>query len=436
MTPHSSLLPLVRKYFEDDPVRAAHSLEAMDEEDAVNVLKALPVALSAEAFPHLQVNHAVALLKEVPPQIFNGIIERIDAQQGAAIFMNLPADARKRLLEGLPEKTKKQIQELLTFPENSAGRIMSTNFLAFHSDLKVNDVIQKIRSLVKKRSPISYAYVVDGANQLTGVINMRDLMLADGQMTLQEVMRKDVFTVDGFMDRESLAQELSKRGFFAAPVVDAEKHLIGVVRVEQLIEDVQEEASEDMQKMFGAGGDERAGSPVVFSLAKRLPWLHVNLVTAFLAAGVIALFEDVIAKITALAVFLPVVAGQGGNAGAQSLAVVMRGIVMREIPASKAGKIVFKEAAIGFVNGIVIGLVTAGIAWLWKGNPYFGVVIGLAMLVNLTVAGFSGAAIPMMMKAVGLDPAQCSNIILTTITDVVGFLAFLGFAVLFSPHLT
>jgi magnesium transporter len=187
--------------------------------------------------------------------------------------------------------------------------------------------------------------------------------------------------------------------------------------------------------MFGAGSTERTFSPVSYSLAKRQPWLHVNLLTAFLAAAVVAIFEDTIAQITALAVFLPVVAGQGGNAGNQSLAVVMRGLVMREIPRQKFWKLIRKETTIGLINGISIGIVTAGIAWLWYGKVVLGVVIGLAMIVNLVMAGLSGAAIPLIMKSLGFDPAQSSSIVLTTITDVVGFLAFLGFARMFMSYL-
>jgi len=187
--------------------------------------------------------------------------------------------------------------------------------------------------------------------------------------------------------------------------------------------------------MFGASGEERTFSPLSLSIKTRLPWLHVNLLTAFLAALVVALFESIIAKITILAVFLPVVAGQGGNAGAQSLAVVMRGLVMREIPRPKIKAVIVKETTIGVVNGVVIGIVTGLIAWFWKGNPYFGLVIGLGMLINLIVAGFTGALIPIVMKSMRLDPAQCSSIILTTVTDVIGFLAFLGFAVIFQNFL-
>lgn len=429
------LLSVVRHYFETDPVQAAHSLESMSEEEAVEILKSLPSALTAKAFPHLPINYSASLLKEAPDPVFAEIVSKLDPQRGADLFTHLPLEYRERLLQVLPLETKKQIQELLTYPQESAGRILSTDFVAFHLELKVKEAIQKIRLLAQKGTATSYTYVVDKENHLVGVINMRDVLIAGGDQTLEEIVRKDVFSINGFMDRETVASELSKRNYFAAPVVDNENRLLGVVRAEQLLEEVQEEATEDIQKLFGVGGDERPFSSIGFSLKKRLPWLTVNLGTAFLAASVVALFEGIIAKVTVLAVFLPVVAGQGGNAGAQSLAVVIRGIVMREIPKHKIRYFIFKETGLGLLNGLVIGLVTAVIAWGWHGSPMLGVVIGLAMLVNLCVAGLTGAAIPLTMKALGLDPAQCSNIILTTFTDCMGFFAFLGFAMLFQSYL-
>lgn len=435
MATRTPLLPLVQKFFESDPVAAAHTLETMEDAEALSVLKALPASLSAQAFRHLQVSHVATLLKEVPPDLFREIVPRLDPQQGAAILASLPEDIRKSFVDNLSEREKRKIQELLNYPENSAGRIMATEFLAFHAEVKVKGAIQKIRSLAHRKSLASYAYVVDRDDHLIGVINMRDLLLASADATLESIMRRDVFAVNAFMDREEVANQLAERRFFAAPVVDQENRLLGLVKTDQLLEHVQAEATEDIQKMFGAGGDERAFSPIGFSLRKRLPWLHVNLATAFLAAAVVALFEDVIARITVLAVFLPVVAGQGGNAGAQSLAVVMRGLVMREIPEQKVRRLLTKEVLIGTANGLIIGVVTAAIAWGWHGNPYLGVVIGLAMIVNLVAAGLSGAAIPITMKAIGLDPAQSSSIILTTVTDVVGFFAFLGFAAVFQGYL-
>ncbi len=427
--------PFAEKFFERDPAGGAHYLETVVEEDAIAIVKALPPHLSAKAFPYLQDHLAAVIMRELPTELFHQIAEKLDPQQGAGIFMRLPDEVRKGLLEHMPEKLKREIQELLTYPEDSAGRLMSVDFIAFHTDVRVQDVIQKIRQLAQTKFPSSYVYVINRENHLVGVINMRDLMIADPQQKLDEVMRKEVFTVNCFEDREQLALMFQKRKYFAAPVVDNENRLLGIIKAEQLLGGIQEEAMEDIQRMFGAGGDERVFSPVSYSLKKRLPWLHVNLATAFLAASVVALFEGIIAKITVLAVYLPVVAGQGGNAGAQSLAVVMRGLVMREIPAKKVRQLIFKESLIGLVNGLVIGVVTSVIAWFWQGNPFMGLVIGLGMVVNLVIAGFAGSAIPLAMKGMGLDPAQCSNIILTTVTDVMGFFAFLGFAVLFQNFL-
>lgn len=431
----TSLLPLVKHFFEDDPAAAARHLESMSEHEAAAVLKTLPLTTATNVFPNLRASYAAALLQDIPHELFSQIITHIDPQRGAEIFTHLASDKRKLLLEHLPEKTKKLIMALLTYPEDSAGRIMSPEVLAFRQDIKVKDAIQKIRQLAQKKYPASYTYVVNEQNQLVGVINMRDLMLASGNELLESVTRKEVFSVNCFADREVIAKELGDRNFFAAPVVDSENHLLGVVRAEQLIQHVNEEATEDLQKMFGAGGDERAFSPLSFVLRKRLPWLHVNLATAFLAAAVVALFESVIAKLTVLAVFLPVVAGQGGNAGAQSLAVVMRGLVMREIPPHKVPRLLFKEAKIGLISGVVTGLVAALAAILWQKNPFLGLVVALAMIINLIVAALAGAGIPILMKAIGLDPAQSSSIILTTVTDVVGFFAFLGLALLFIQYL-
>ena len=249
-------------------------------------------------------------------------------------------------------------------------------------------------------------------------------------------MKKEIYTIDSFSSREDVANDLKTQKYSAAPVVDRENHLLGIVRAEKLIQEVREDVAEDFQMMVGVAPEERTFSSLWFSLRRRLPWLHINLVTAFAAASVVAIFEDIIHQITALAIFLPVVAGQGGNAGAQTLAVVMRGLVMREIPKGSFKSLLMKEAGLGALNGVIIGMVTAVIAWLWQSNPYLGIVVGLGMIVNLIAAGLAGAAIPIVMKKLGADPAQSSSIILTTITDVVGFFAFLSFAVIFQKFIS
>lgn len=435
MRPRGTFMPLVQRFFEHDPAAAALTLETMSHDEAVRVLSALPSPLAAIALRNLNVAAAAALIRDLPLEAFRDVVAKLDPQQTAAMFTTLPGDKQGEFLERIPEETRKSVGELLTFPENSAGRIMTTEFLAFHPDVKVKDAVRRIRSLVRRNAPASYVYVVEADDSLVGVINMRDLVITPGSTPLRDIMRTDLVSFNAFTDREEIANVLALRRYFAAPVVDMQGRMLGVVKTDQLLSHVQDEATEDIQKIFGAGAEERAFSPIRLSLRTRLPWLHVNLATAFMAASVVALFEDLIARITILAVFLPVVAGQGGNAGAQSLAVVMRGLVMREIPRERSWHLIFKESRIGIMNGLVIGFVTGIVVWAWHGNPYVGIVIALAMIANLLAAGFSGAAIPLAMRSLGLDPAQSSSIVLTTITDVVGFFSFLGFAMVFQSLL-
>lgn len=431
MTDQNPFLPLVQQFLEHDIATGARFLENMPEQEAAAIIRTLPTSLATKVIRQLQVSYAAALIKDADETFLQELTTQLDPQLVSSILMHLPQDDRARMTRHLSGKLKEQIGELLEYPQDSVGRIMTTDFLTFNKSTLAEEAIEKIRLLAKKRFPLSYVYVVDEEMHLIGVLNMRDLMLAEPDSALETVIRKDVFTLHCFTDRQEAANELAKRKYFAAPVVDGENHILGVIKAERMLQKVQDDVTQDIQRMVGVGADERVFSTIPYSLKKRLPWLHINLATAFLAAAVVALFEGVIAKLTILAVFLPVVAGQGGNAGAQSLAVVMRGIVMREIPKDKILGLIVKEGKLGAINGVVIGAVTAVVAWVWYGNPYLGVVIGLGMFFNLIFAGLSGAAIPLFMKKLGIDPAQSSSIILTTVTDVMGFLAFLGFAVLF-----
>ncbi|MGE0192458.1 MAG: magnesium transporter [Planctomycetota bacterium] len=431
----TAALPLVQAFIERDAHAAGRTIELLEEEEGLALLASLPSDAAARVLPAVPARLAGHALVAFEAEARAATLARLEPGQIAAVLMALTEEERATIVDALDAKAKERVRELLTYPEGSAGRIMSTEFIAFHIDQRVSDTIEQIRALAAKGVPPSYGYILDREDKLAGVINMRDLVITPGHTTLDACARRDVFTLTPFMSREEVLDALTARRFFAAPVVDAEGHMLGVIRASQLVGEAQSEAGEDMLKMFGVGGDERPFSPVSYSLKKRLPWLHVNLLTAFMAAGVVAMFEDLIARITVLAVFLPVVAGQGGNAGAQSLAVVMRGLVMREIPKSKGLRLVAKEGLIGTISGVVTGLVTGLVAMVWHGNPMFGVVIGLAMIINLMAAGVSGAAIPLLMKRLGLDPAQSSNIILTTVTDVVGFFAFLGIAMLFQSSL-
>lgn len=426
---------IIRKFIAHDIDTASHLIESMTEQEASTVLKALPPELAIQIVKNLQISFVATLLEKMEDEVLDRILPRLEPQTLTTLLMHVSKDCRERIRGHISGNLEDEIRELLEYPEKSVGRVMTTNFLSFDKKMTARDAISRIRSLSKKRLPASYAYVVDAEKHLLGVINMRDLMIAMPNQILEEIMLKNVFSLDSFIDVQDAAKELSKRKYFAAPVVDSEHRIIGIIKAEKLIKGVQDESTQDIQRMFGVGRDEKPFSSIFFSMKKRLFWLHINLITAFAAAAVVALFEDIIAQLTILAVFLPVVAGQGGNAGAQSLAVVMRGIVMREIPKEKTMALIMKEGGLGAINGVIIGLVTAVVAWMWNGNPYLGLVIGLGMFFNLLFAGFAGASIPISMKKIGIDPAQSSSIILTTVTDILGFLAFLGFAVLFREYL-
>ena len=435
MVKANPLVPLVRSMVEADPAHVARLLEALPEDELLSALQALPPAVAGKAFPYLQAGYAAKLLATASDDLFATAMRAMPAERAARIFTRLPTDARKRFVPLLPEKIRAEVQELLTYPEGSVGQMLGANYLALDADATVREAITRIREAARRERASSYAYVVDAKHHLVGVVGTFDLLVAKTTERVDAIMRTEFFALDPFMDKKQAAEELGKRKYFAAPVVDARGELLGIVKAEQLLAGVRGELVTDLQKMVGVGAEERAFSPIGLSLRKRLPWLHVNLLTAFAAAAVVALFEDLIAQVTALAVFLPVVAGQGGNAGAQSLAIVMRGLVMREIPPDRVRQLILKEGALGVVNGVVTGVVTAVVAWLWMGNAWLGLVIGLGMIVNLACAGLAGASIPIAMKRLGLDPAQSSSIVLTTVTDIVGFFAFLGFALLFLPRL-
>jgi magnesium transporter len=434
MTRINAALSVIKRFVDVDPQQAAIALEGLPEAEAAGILRNLPTGSAAVVLEHVQPSFAAAVLQNLVPEPAHLILQAVNSDTAAEIFRSFPAEIQRTMIESLSPERQRQVQELLFYPEDSAGRLMTTDVLAFPKDLKVREVIARLRATAHKKAS-TYSYVVGPENKLIGVINIRDLLLASPEASVETVMRLEVFAVPAFTDREELVHIARAKHFISIPVVDADNRLLGAVMSEHIMKSSHEEATEDLQLMFGASKEERAFSPLRFKVARRLPWLNINLATAFLASFVVGLYEDLIAKVAVLAVFLPIVAGQGGNAGTQSLAVVLRGIVMREVRPKDALRLIALEVQVGLLNGLGIGLVTAVCAWLWKGNVYLGFVIGVAMIANMIAAGLAGAAIPLLMKRLGFDPAQSSGIFLTTVTDVVGFLSFLGIASVFQDKL-
>ncbi len=426
---------LARELVESHPLDTARVLERLEPENAWRELSRLDAPLRAPILEGFTPAYGARVLQEADGESLTDILRELPSEVTADILEYLPDEVREGWLTALPTLHAREIATLADYPEDTAGSVMSPEFVALRQNATVADALTRLRRMAFVGRSVNYVYVTDEAERLVGVLVMRDLVLAPPAKRLYDIMIKNVFRVYADDDLDAVADLLLEKKLLAAPVVDDGERLCGVVLATQLVSELQEEGFEDAQKMFGAGSDEHASSSASFAIQKRLPWLSVNLATAFLAAAVVGAFESVIAQLTILAAFLPVVAGQGGNAGAQALAVTLRSLALDELDARRPRKLLLKEALVGLVNGVGTGLLAGAIAAVVSGNPALGGVIAAAMIFNLIVAGVSGAAIPIVMERFGQDPAQSSNIILTTITDVVGFASFLGLAVLARPYL-
>jgi magnesium transporter len=273
--------------------------------------------------------------------------------------------------------------------------------------------------------------------KLIGIVGLRELVVAKPTATIDSIMNGEVVSVPATLDQEAVARVIQRHELPALPVVDPAGRLVGVISHDDVVDVIEEEATEDIYRLANVGtdGDLQVWSPIQQSVGRRLPWLYINLLTAFLAAWVISLFEATIARVAVLAAFQSIVAGEGGNAGTQTLAIIVRGIALGEIEFRHAWRALAREAAIGLLNGVAIGVVVAIGAWLWRGTPMLGIVIGLAMMGNLVAAGIAGAVVPLTLRALKLDPALASAVVVTTVTDCVGFGLFLGLATIFIQYL-
>jgi magnesium transporter len=311
---------------------------------------------------------------------------------------------------------------------------MNPQVFALSEDLTVGEAITELQGN-RDVEMVFYLYVVDERRHLVGVTSLRRLLLVSPETPLKRIMTTDLISARVDMDQEEVAQQVASYNLLAIPVVDEENKLVGVITVDDIIDVIKDEATEDIYRLAGVAGDERPFTPAGESLRKRLPWLGVNLVTAFVAASVVALFEGTIERITVLAVFMPIVAGMGGNAATQTLTVIVRGIALGDLTWSNSRKALVKEAVVGVGNGVVLGLIAALVAWGTRGNPVLGLVLCAAMIINMFVAATAGTLVPLGLRAANVDPALASSVFITTLTDVFGFFSFLGLATIFMRYL-
>lgn len=382
---------------------------------------------------------AGGVLTEMPEDGARAMLAELDTDELAAVLRSLPTDDAGYLHDLLPkdvladedeaERTiSPELAAHLFYKEETAGRIMATNVFAVQGNLTVGETIRAVQERADQFEMVFYLYVVDERRHLIGVVSLRQLLLHTPSTPLHRIMIDDVISVRADTDQEEVAQTIARYNLLAVPVVDTENRLAGIITVDDAIDVLREEATEDILALAGVSADERLTSPPGYAIRRRLPWIYINLVTAAISVSVIHFFEGTIEALPTLAALFPIVAGLGGNAGTQALTVVVRGIALGELSESVGGRVLVKEALVGLANGTAAGVGIGTAVGLWTQNVWLGAVLGAAMVANMFVAAIAGTFVPMAFRRFGFDPATGSSIFVTACTDMTGFAVFLGLA--------
>lgn len=416
------------------PADIADQLQQLSTEDAVEQLRALPPETASEVLTELDTEVAGDIAAQLSTAEITHLLEELPHDEAADIAAELEPEQQAKVLSQLAPPESAKVTQLMRYPEDSAGGIMKDEFIALTADMTIEQGLAQLRHRGEDSfRGASYVYIVDQHQKLVGVVSIRDLVFRPPHRPLRDVMSTDVRHVRVDTDQEEVARLFTQYHYLALPVTELDGRLVGLVEASQVMTVLQEEATEDMQLMVGVTGEESAFTPWRKAVGMRLPWLYVNLLTAFMAAAVIAWYEDTLAQWTALAVFLPIIAGQGGNSGMQALTVTIRSMALGELDRRVARRVLAKELIMGLLHGVVFGATVGIIGLIWKGSFLLGIIVFLAMFFNMVAAAAAGVLIPLALRAFKCDPALSSSIFLTTVTDVAGFFFFLGLAALLIP---
>jgi magnesium transporter len=426
----AALGDLAQAFLNLHPGAAGAVLEQVDPDEAAQALLPLDLRHASEVLMRMNVDAAARTLRCMDDAWARETLIAADFVQAARWLAHLDEATSQRLLAELPQQSQRNIREALEFPPGTAGRLMDPRVTTFREDTTVDEALMRIRR--SKNKKITDVVLADDEGRLTGVVSLQSMVGAPDNAAMGSLADRDRPVVNPMATRDEVVDLLNRHALASLPVVDLDGQVLGILPYDTLVRAAQHAATDDLQQMVGAGKDERALSKPLFTVKSRLPWLLINLGTGFIAASVVGLFEGTLAKFTALAVLMPVVAGQAGNTGAQALAVTSRGLALREIRIGHWWRVCRKEAFASFVNGTSVALVTALCTFLWSHSFGLALVIGVSMVCSMVIAAISGCSVPIILTALKRDPATASSIILTTITDVSGFFSFLGLATLLS----
>ena len=400
-------------------------IEELPIETQQEILTTLPPKEAAEILEHLEPEDVVKVSEGVDSSVLSDILDEADSDITADILRQLPEEQAQDVLGEMEEAA--EVIPLLQYPDDSAGGRMILEYLVVKDYATTADTLDTLRQQELEVKDIRSVFVVDAEEHLVGELSVARLALARPKTMVRDIMDSDIIFVTSETHQEECARVMEHYNLYQLPVVDKDRRLVGVIMSEDIIDVIEEEATEDMYKLAGIPG-ERVFGPLSISMRNRLPWLSINLITTFLAALVISIFESTIARVVTLAVFLPVVAGQGGIGGTQTLTLVVRSMALGEISRRGGFRLLGREISLGLIHGILLGVAVAVVAFIWKGNYMLGAVLGMAMVGNMVIAGLTGAGIPLLLTRLRIDPAVASAVVVTTCTDVVGFFLFLGLA--------
>jgi magnesium transporter len=403
--------------------------ESITKEDRQRIINLLDVEVASEVISEMHEEaHPEELLLQLHPDKRTEIVEELDYDDATDIISQLEEHEQKEILEDLSEDDASNIRNLMSYDEETAGGLMNTEFIKINLNLTKKDAIDEIIRQSEEIEEFYTVFVVDDENTFKGIVSLKDIIKAKGNAKITEMVKSDVVYVSPETAQEEVAKLISQYNLTSIPVIDAEMKLLGRVTFDDVIDVLEDENTEDFLKISGVSEDEELSGNWIEAVKSRLPWLIINLGTAFLASAVVRHYEYVTSNLTILSAYMVIIAGMGGNAATQALAVTVRRISLYDLTDNQAYRTVLKEFTVGLINGAITGLIVFAFAYIFDSNPMLGLVIFLAMTGNLVIAGFAGAGIPLVLKRVGIDPAIASSIIITTFTDVFGFLLLLGLA--------
>lgn len=431
--PRLDIAQLIRRH----PAEIADILAALREDEAVELLRRLYLRrAAAEPLGEMEPDEAARLLAELNREDAAHILSHMEPDDAVDLLAELPPETVQDILSRLEARAAKELRELLAFPPDTAGGLMSTEVVALPGEMTAEKAIQQLRAMAEEAETVYYAYVVDRGERLLGVLSLRDLVLARPDTPLRALMKSDAVTLPVIMDKEEVARAFDKYNFLALPVVDSGGRLLGIVTIDDVIDVIREEATEDALKLGGIpAGEDHPLDPPYSSLRKRLPWLMGLVVLNMTVAAVITRFEGTIAELAFVAALMPLIADMSGNAAAQALSVAIRGIAVGAVQWTHVPWIMWKELRVGLMAGLALGLQIGLISTLVWRRPFFGVIAGIALAGTTVGACLTGGALPFLFRRLGFDPAMISGPVATTIGDLIGIGLFLGLATAFLPYL-